>query len=304
MFPIPSGLLFSLLTVLLWGSLPLALQQAFKVLSPATVVAVRFLSATLILGLWLGARRRLPPVQLLLQPGTRRPLLFGMLGLVGNFWLYSASLLYLPAAAAQVLAQLSPFMLMAAGVLVLGERLAPAQKIGALLVFLGILLFFNRQLPALGRGGPAALGIALGLAGAVVWAGYGLSQKILLRHCEAQPILLLFYAGCSLLALPCADWASLARLDGPAALALLYCCLNTPIAYGAFGEALRRWEVAKVSTVITLVPLATIGFAQLGHRLAPERFAAPDLNGLALAGALLVVVGASVSALARRQRLQ
>ena len=59
-----------------------------------------------------------------------------------------------------------------------------------------------------------------------------------------------------------------------------------------------------MSTVITLVPLATIGFAQLGHRLAPERFAAPDLNGLALAGALLVVVGASVSVLARRQRLQ
>lgn len=297
------GFLLSLVTVVMWGALPLVMQQVLTVMSPQSVVACRFFAAALILGLFLHRRRRLPHWHTLWQPRYRWLLLTGIVGLAGNFWLFSSALLYLSAAASQVLAQLSPFFLMFAGVVFLKESLGRNQQLGALVVFCGILLFFNRELPALFGGGLGGqpLGILLSIAACFVWAGYGLAQKVLLRRFSAQQVLFVLYCGCTLVSVPFARWGELQALDGYQWLCLLFCCLNTPIAYGAFAEALNHWEVGKVSTTITLVPLATIFFAGLGHLLWPARLAAPDLNMPAVAGAVLVVSGAICSALQQRR---
>jgi len=122
----------------------------------------------------------------------------------------------------------------------------------------------------------------------------------LLRRLTAPQILFVFYCGCALFAAPFANWSELGNLNGYQWLCLFYCCINTPIAYGAFAEALNHWEVGKVSTTITLVPLFTIAFAALAHWLVPAKFAAPDLNLLAALGAALVVTGAICSVLNRR----
>ena len=296
------GLCLTLVTILMWASLPLVLQQVLPVVSPRTVVACRFATAALVLGLFLRARRRLPAPSLLLQ--NRWLVLIGTLGLVGNFWLFSTSLLYLSAAASQVLAQLSPFILLAAGVVVLKEPLRANQIAGAVILMAGILLFFNRELPQLFAGGASQqmIGITLSLLGCFSWAAYGLMQKMLLRRFTAPQVLFVFYCGCALFAAPFADWVELGNMNGYQALCLLYCCINTPIAYGAFAEALNHWEVGKVSTTITLVPLFTIVFAELAHWLVPAKFAAPDLNLLAGFGAALVVCGAVISVLNRRMQ--
>ena len=274
------GPLLTLVTILMWASLPLILQQILPVISPRTVVACRFAAAALILGLFLRARKRLP----------------------GNFWLFSTSLIYLSAAASQVLAQISPFILLFAGIVVLKEPLRKNQIIGAAILMFGILLFFNRELPQIFAGGAnhQMLGITLSLLGCFSWAAYGLVQKMLLRRLTAPQILFVFYCGCALFAAPFANWSELGNLNGYQWLCLFYCCINTPIAYGAFAEALNHWEVGKVSTTITLVPLFTIAFAALAHWLVPAKFAAPDLNLLAALGAALVVTGAICSVLNRR----
>ena len=144
------------------------------------------------------------------------------------------------------------------------------------------------------------LGIALSILGCVSWSAYGLVQKILLRRFSAAQVLFVFYCGCALFAAPFARWGELAALNGYQWLCLFYCCINTPIAYGAFAEALNHWEVGKVSTTITLVPLFTIAFAALGHLLLPQQFAAPDFNWLAACGAALVVIGAICAVVSRR----
>ena len=294
------GPLLTLVTILMWASLPLILQQILPVISPSTIVACRFAAAALILGLFLRARKRLPDPRLLLQ--NRWLILIGILGLVGNFWLFSTSLIYLSAAASQVLAQISPFILLFAGIVVLKEPLRKNQIIGAAILMFGILLFFNRELPQIFAGGAnhQMLGITLSLLGCFSWAAYGLVQKMLLRRLTAPQILFVFYCGCALFAAPFANWSELGNLNGYQWLCLFYCCINTPIAYGAFAEALNHWEVGKVSTTITLVPLFTIAFAALAHWLVPAKFAAPDLNLLAALGAALVVTGAICSVLNRR----
>ena len=52
-------------------------------------------------------------------------------------------------------------------------------------------------------------------------------------------------------------------------LSLIYCCLNTLIGYGSFGEALNHWDASKVSIVTTLIPVFTMIFSTIGHHLAP-----------------------------------
>lgn len=110
----------------------------------------------------------------------------------------------------------------------------------------------------------------------------------------------MIYFGCALVFTPAASPAQVQELDSFVVGCFLYCCANTLFGYGANAEALNRWEVSKVSVVITLVPLFTIFFAHLAHYYAPARFAVPQLNGLSYFGALIVVCGAIFSAIGQQ----
>ena len=65
----------------------------------------------------------------------------------------------------------------------------------------------------------------------------------------------MIYFGCLLVFTPVAEFSQVRELSPLAFGCLAYCCLNTLFGYGAYAEALNRWEVSKVSVVITLVPL-------------------------------------------------
>lgn len=292
------GLSMTLVTVLMWASLPLAMKQVLQVLDPQSIVALRFVVAALALGWWLRRRGRLPDWRAVVRGRRRWLFAIGALGLAGNFYLFSKALIYLTPEASQVLAQLSPFVLLFVGAVFFKEALGWHQWLGAAVLFAGLLLFFNRELPFLFAGRNAALvGIALSVCASLVWVSYGLVQKVLLRDFAGPQVLWVLYVGSALLALPFAHWRLFAGLNGYQWLCLAYCCINTPIAYGAFAEALACWDVSKVSATITLVPLFTMVFTEAAFALWPQYFAEPDLNALAYAGAALVVGGALLSVL-------
>ncbi|MDO5090682.1 MAG: DMT family transporter, partial [Cardiobacteriaceae bacterium] len=141
------GFLLTLVTVLMWASLPLAMKQVLRVLDVASVVALRFVVATGVLGGFLWWRGRLPERRVLWV--RRGWFVLGSIGLAGNFFLFSKALVFLSPEASQVLAQLSPFVLLFAGAVFFGERLGVYQWWGARVLFAGLLLFFNRELPIL-----------------------------------------------------------------------------------------------------------------------------------------------------------
>ena len=89
------------------------------------------------------------------------------------------------------------------------------------------------------------------------------------------------------------------QLSALQALALLYCCLNMVLGYGAFTEALRVWQAAKVSAVIALAPIFTILSMQVAVHGWPQLFASSELNTLAYVGALVVVAGSMMTALGK-----
>lgn len=292
------GFLFALTTAMAWGSLPLALKQLTKVMSVETIVWYRFLTAAVGLLLVLGLTKKLPKLTALWR--YRWLLLFGIFGLASNFILYNSSLAYIQPTTAQVLGQLSPFVMMLCGVWLFKEVIGVHHKIGLVILVIGLLLFFNDKFSQLVSLNQYSLGILLGVSASTIWVCYGIAQKLMLAQFNSMQILLVIYCGCALLFSPLANPIEATTLSPFLLGCLLFCCCNTLIGYGAYAEALNRWDVSKVSIVVTLTPLFTILFSDIFHFLDPEHFDIPELNGLSYIGASLVVSGAMIAAVGHK----
>ena len=292
------GLLLSLITVVLWGMLPIWLKQVLQTMDPVTVTWYRLLSSGLILFAWLAACRQLPSLRPLGRRG-RGLLLLAIGGLTANYVLYLMGLERLSAGTTQLLIQTAPVMLLLASLLVFRESFSRAQGLGLLVLLLGFGLFFNQRLGELfGSLGNYTLGVLTVLAAALVWVFYGLAQKQLLTKWNSVQIMMAIYLACAALVTPWAQPAQLFELSSLQAWLLLACCLNTLVAYGAFAEALAHWEASRVSAVLALTPLVTLGSVALAASLWPGQVQAEDINALAYGGALLVAAGSAVIALA------
>jgi drug/metabolite transporter (DMT)-like permease len=298
------GIAFALaaLTSVAWGLLPLALRKLVPVLDSYTITSLRFGVAAIVVGAWLAARGELPDPRRL-EPRLRWLLAIAVLGLTINYVNFVKGVELTTPAIAQTVTQLSNIFLLLGGLVVFRERFAPLQWLGFALLMLGLALFFNDRLPQLLAGrSRLTLGVGLLTAGSLAWACYGLIQKRLLREFRATQLLWLFYVGGTLLLLPFASPLRALRLPALESGALVFCILNTIVGYGAYAEAMRRGEVARVSATVTTAPLFTLAAGWLAVAWAPS-FAAPEQpNGLAILGACLVVAGCALCALGTSRR--
>jgi drug/metabolite transporter (DMT)-like permease len=294
------GFTLALATAVLWGVLPIALKVVLEGMDAYTIVWWRFAAAMAALGAYLAARGALPRIRGAGR-GAVALIAVATVTLIGNYVLYLVALDHTTPSVTQVVIQLAPLMLLVGGVVVFRERFVPAQWAGFAVLGAGLLLFFNERLPLLlqpTRG--LGLGVALTVAAGVSWAVYGLAQKRLHDHFDAQQVLWMIYVGAVALMLPASRPAAIMDLDGLQLGMLAFCCFNTVAAYGAFGEALTHWDMSRVSAVLATAPLFTIGgmwaVEHAGLRLVP----AEGLNGASIVGALMVVAGSMVCALVRR----
>ncbi|MBN6081339.1 DMT family transporter [Aggregatibacter actinomycetemcomitans] len=292
------GFLFALITAMAWGSLPIALKQVVAAMNVQTIVWYRFVVAGCALLLLLGYKKTLPDLSKLGYFWLLA--IIGVLGLAGNFFLFNSSLNYIEPSVAQIFIHLSSFGMLICGVLVFKEKLGLHQKIGLVLLFIGLGLFFNDRLEIFSGLNTYTTGVLISVSAALVWVAYGMAQKLMLRKFSAQQILLMIYFGCAIVFTPFAEFSQVKGLTPLALGCFIYCCLNTLFGYGAYAEALNRWEVSKVSVVITLVPLFTILFAHMAHYISPTNFAAPELNTISYIGTFIVVCGAILSAIGHK----
>ena len=296
-----TGFWMALSTAVLWGLLPIALKYVLTGMDAYTITWWRFAVSLLGLGAFLLWRGQLPPMRQ--AAGAALVLLaIALVTLVGNYLLYLIALDHTTPSVAQVVIQLAPLLLLLGGVFVFHERFDPRQWMGFAVLVAGLLLFFNERLPLLLRPTEGlGLGVVLMVASAVAWALYGLAQKQLLVHFTARQVLWMLYVGATVLLLPAARPAAILDLDGMQLGMLAFCCANTLAAYGAFGEALHHWDVSRVSAVLSIAPLVTIGTMWLLERMGIALVAPEGLNSLAVFGALAVVGGSMIAALAKRR---
>ncbi len=292
--------MFSLTTAMLWGLLPIALKIALTGMDAWTISWWRFVFSLLVLGAYLAWRGQLPRLRGVPRAAWRL-FAIALTTLLANYLLYLIGLDHTSPSIAQVVIQLAPLSLLLGGVFVLRERFAPRQWLGFIVLGTGLLLFFNRRLPELAQ--PAkglGFGVALMVIAAVAWGIYGLAQKRLLEVFTSRQVLWMLYAGATVALLPAATPSAVLGLD-PLQLAMLgFCCANTVIAYGAFGEALHHWDVSRVSAMLSTAPLVTVGSMWLIGRAGWDLLPAEGLNALSIIGALAVVAGSMTCALTAR----
>ncbi|WP_372626199.1 DMT family transporter [Arsukibacterium sp.] len=293
------GLSLALTTAILWGILPIALKMVLDVLTANTITAIRFLAAAVIVGIWLAVRGKLPALKLLANRKVAGLMLIAVVGLLSNYIMYLSGLNYLSAETGQVVIQLAPFLMMLGGILIFKEKLLMWQKIGAGTLLAGLVLFFNERLVQLVlQASSETLGVVLVIAAGITWAAYALAQKQLLVNYSSKQIMYLLYVAGTICFIPVSDFAPLFLMNYLHWVLLIFCCLNTVVAYGAFAEALHHWEASKVSAVLAVTPLFTILFANITGWLFPDFVQAQQLNLWSWLGALMVVTGSALTALA------
>lgn len=290
------GFSLAMLATAMWGSLPIAVQQVIKVVDPQTLVWARFVVASASLLVLLALAKKLPNLTVC----SRKEIALiglGILGLSGNFFLIAASLHYISPTTTQVLWQVAPFSMIFLGVFLFKEPLGVCQKVGFALLIIGLLAFFNDKFSEILQLNTYAMGLLISILGSLIWVCYGIAQKLLLKRFNSQQILLIIYFCCAIAFSVVATPSQIPQIDGAFFWScFVYCCLNTIIAYGSYGEALNHWDTSKVSVVTTMIPIFTMIFSLIGHYFFPDTFDSLNMNSLSYIGALIVVAGAMIAA--------
>jgi drug/metabolite transporter (DMT)-like permease len=294
------GFALALSTAVLWGVLPIALKIALKSIDPYTVTWYRFASSGLILVIALGVTGGLPAIWNFDRP-TWMLLAIAFVGLTGNYVLYIVALVHTSPTITQTVAQLGPMILLFGGLVVFKEKFSGIQWLGFAVLMTGLVLFFHDRLLELSHfHGDLGSGVLFLTVAAFIWAAYGLAQKRLLKSLGSQQILLILYLAAAIALIPTTAPASIRQANALQLSMLAFCCLNTLVAYGAFAEGLKHWEVSRFGAVLAMAPLFTVaGMWSIG-KFAPNLVAAERLDALSMMGTLLVVGGSVTCASARR----
>jgi drug/metabolite transporter (DMT)-like permease len=297
------GLLFSLITMFSWASLPLALAVSLQFTDTWSLTWFRMLLAAVLLLAWSNTLGKPPAQQMRQQPiGVWMLLLLAATLLTGNYVFFLMGLRDTTPANSQVLIQMAPVLMAIGGMIFFRERYNRLQWLGFIVLLGGLSVFFRDQLSSLGAGSNYLRGIGFMVVAAVSWASYALLQKRLMTGLKAMQIMLFIYICSSLLLLPTVDFTSFSGLPLSAWLWLIFCGLNTLVAYASFGEAMHHWEASRVSAIISVTPLGTIAVLSLAAQLKPDLVEPESLSLLSVFAAIIVVCGSMLTSLAGKQR--
>ena len=296
------GLALSLLTALMWGLLAIALKLLLSYMDPFSITWYRMMAAAIILGVFMKIRGTFPDLSKL-KGKTGVLLIVAAFGLTGNFVIYLMSLNYITPGVAQVIVQLAPVFLLIGGVFLFGESFSRVQFIGLCILIAGMLMFMNQRLADLfSQMDEYSIGVLLMILAAIVWTIYALIQKLLLKNLRSESILFWVYLGSAIILTPTSNFSSVTSLDGLGWALLIFASINTIVAYGSFAESLDHWEASRASAVMALVPLLTLFFVAVFHYWFPEYVESENLNPFAYFGAVVVVIGSSMTALAGQKK--
>ena len=257
------GILLSITTALLWGVLPIFLKITLQGFHAGTISWFRFLFAFLMLAVILQWKNH-EPLNIL-----RKPPWMGIVGgacLSANYYWVTVGVDLSGPSNMAVLIQTASVFLVLVGVFVFRELLTLRQVLGMVVAGSGLFLFFHDQQSRIQDAGEYYYANFLIVLAALVWVGYMVSQKFLSRQYGAQSLNLLVYGVATFTLIGGVEWADFTNAGLPPWLSLIFCAVNTLLAYGTLAEAVKYIPLALISVIISLNPLITL----LGMKILPE----------------------------------
>jgi len=297
-----AGLAFT--TAVFWGLLPVVIKVLIEKIDAFTIVWFRFFGAAIILSFFIVRKYGIAPLFKI------RGIVFiltiiTILGLGGNYVTYAIGVKYMSPGMAVVMIQVAPMLLLLGGLFIFRERFSSMQWFGLVLLLGGLILFFHRRIGEIFSGiNNLSIGAAVIILSALVWTAYALAQKQLLRYFPSEIVMTRIYIGGMILFLPMSHPGRILELDPVRVGLLIFCALNTVIAYGCFSEALDHLEASRVSLIVAVTPLVTLGAAAAAAALFPGYLVPENLDLLSITGACLVVAGSMFGSFVRSPTLR
>lgn len=275
--------LIPLVFVLLWSTGWIVAKYAAFHASPLFFLVLRFgLAALLFAGIcWISGAKRLESRKAAAHAAFSGVFLHGIY-LGGVWWAIAHGV---PAGISGVISALQPLMTAFAAPYLVGERLAPRQKVGLALGFAGIMIAIAPNLAGTDATRIALLPIIVNVI-AMMGVTYGsIYQKQHLHRGDIRTIALLQYVGAFAVTVPLAAFLEVPHFDHSfdAWVALAWSVLG--LSAGAIGlllYLLRHGQVSQAASLNYLVPAAVALQAWL---LFGEQLTLPMIAGAVVAAA-------------------
>lgn len=285
------GILYTLITVLMWGVLAIALKVASKVIDSPTIVWFRFSLAFTGMFVWMAVKNP-QGLKILYKPTWL--IVLSSLALAWNYIGFMLGIQYTSPSNAQVAIQSGPVLLAISGIIFFKEKVSRLQIIGFLLSIIGFYVFYRQHISAVtvGLESQYTKGMLITLTGAVAWAIYAALQKKLVLNYSVGTLNVFIFGLPVLLYLPFVNFASLADLSFGYWALLVFLGANTLISYGCLSMALKYLEAGKVSIIIILNPIITFILMGILTWFQVDWIAGEHFSVLSIVGALIALIGA------------
>jgi len=280
--PAPSGAhpgplewLVLLVLVLIWGSTYAVVRVAVRTIEPVWLIAGRQGGAAVLIAAWLGvthlfAGSQRSPASAPYEPVSLRAIFwFSLVGIACNTLpqtLYAIAAKSTPSAFLAICNGGTPiFTTLAAHMVFHDDRLTPRRAIGVAMGFGGLLVLVA---PELAKGASAgAVGLALAIVGALLYAGSGIGARFAPRISPTVSTLIIMLSGALVafpVALVVAPFPASASQESLVALAAL-AAIPSAFAFVIWIWLIQRTGAVFVSLTNYLMPLwaAALGVALL-----------------------------------------
>ncbi len=260
------GILEAYLVTFLWSSSYIFVKVGLDQISPLTLVAFRYIVASLIIVPIALLRGETPLIKD--GKGMLKMAFLGLSGYTVAQGLQCLGLFYLPAVSVTFILNFTPVVVLILGVVFLKEYPTRLQLSGMALVLLGAYLFFRVPLSGYGL-----IGVLITLLSGVGWGAYLVASRFLFVRDEINPLgLTAFSMGSGTALLAVAAFAfeglSIVSLTGWGIILWLG-VVNTALAFFLWNHALQRLEAFEISVLqnTMLVQIAVLSWLFLGEEL-------------------------------------
>lgn len=254
------------LVTFLWSSSYILIKIGLTQLTPLTLAALRYITASAILVPLALLRGE---ADLFRETGTLLKLVFlGLSGYTIAQGLQVLGLFYLPAVSVTFILNFTPVIVLVLGVAFLREYPTFLQLSGMGLVLLGAYLFFNAPLST-----DSLTGIFITLLSGLGWATYLVSSRRLFVKDKMNPLGLTAFSmgfGTSLMTVAAYSVEGLPTVSLSSwAIIIWLGVVNTALAFFLWNHALQRLEVFEISILqnTMLVQIALLSWLFLGEQL-------------------------------------
>ena len=287
------GLLLAAITAVMWGILAIGLKIATQFISVWPIVWIRFVVAAL--GVFLYFIIYSPLELKKLWPIPPLGIVAG-LALGVNYYGFMQGIALTSPSNAQILIQLGPLLMIWVGTFLFKEKIRPVQIFGFVLALSGLYFFYQDQINQLFSSADYQKGNIWVVVAAVGWAIYISIQKWLLQVKRYSPVQLSFlvYLICLVIFTPIIPYHEFLNLNFSQWTLMLLLGLNTLIAYGCLGEAIKYIPSNQIGIIITLNPLLTIFLMALLTQFQLKWVPTEFISIKGYFAAILVIIGAII----------